>query len=149
MAGSGIKSRRLGRSDAKVEVARIQWRGAFWQGVWRAIAVIVPSALKYGCITWGLTKAAQVLVAWTGQDTQARVNLSLLVDFLGHRATGFLAPWLAVWVMWMLYRREQRQKREAIARLGEVNRKYESLIDPGRTSSHLATSANSRRSDLP
>lgn len=90
-----------------------------------------------------------MLIAWAGQDTKARVNLSLLVNFLGHQATGFLAPWLAVWVMWMLYRREKRQKGEAIARLGEANRKYESLIDPGRTSSHLATSGNSRRSDLP
>jgi hypothetical protein len=146
---SYTKERRVGNPNTEVEVARIQWRRAFWQGVWRAVAVIVPAALKYGCIAWGLTKGAEVLIAWTGQDTEASVRLNILVNFLGRRATGYLAPWAVVFATWILYRRERRLKEEAIARMGEADRRYESLMDPGRTSSHLPPSGKSNQGDLP
>ena len=126
----GRKGQPAERLDVEVEVARIHWRSAFWQGVWRSIAVVVPSALKYGCIAWGLTKAAQVLMAWTGQDTEASVRLNILVNFLSYRAAGFLAPWLAVLVTWTLYRKEKRLKERALVSLREASGKYESLLDP-------------------
>ena len=143
------KDRSVGRHDAGIEVARVRSRGVFWQGPWRAIAVIVPSAFKYGCIAWGLTKAAQVLIAWTGHDTEASVKLNILVNLLGHHASGYLAPWLVVFATWLLYRRERRLKEQALVRLGAVNRKYESLTDPARTSSYLPASGNTNPSDLP
>lgn len=131
--------------DAELEVARVRLRDAFWQGVWRAVAVIVPSALKYGCFAWGLTKAAQVLVAWTGRETEARVKLDVLVNILGHRASGYLAPWLVVFAIWILYRRERLLRQEATVRLVEAKRKYESLTNASRESCHLPSSP----SDIP
>lgn len=142
------KGRRVGWPGEETSVARIPWRAALWQGGWRASAVIVPSALKYGCIAWGLTKAAQVLIAWTGQDTKASVKLNILVNFLDDRATGYLAPWLVVFAIWMLYRREKRLKEETMAKLGEANRKYEWLRDAGRTSSHIPLPRTFNPSDL-
>ena len=144
----GCKDQSTPHLAAEVEAARMRLRAVFWQGAWRAIAVVGPSALKYGCITWSATKAAQVLIAWTGQSTEASVRLSVLVNLLGHHASGFLAPWLVVFAMWMLYRRERRLKEGTIARLGEMTRKYELLMDPARTSSRLPRSGNANPSDI-
>lgn len=143
------KGRRVGCPEEGTELAPIWWRSASWQGGWRAVAEIATSALKYGCIAWGLTKAAQVLIAWTGQDTKASVNLNVLVNFLDHRATGYLAPWLVVFATWMLYRREKRLKEETMTMLGAVKRKYESLRNSRGNSSHILASRNSNPSDLP
>ena len=97
----------------------------------------------------GLTKAAQVLIAWTGQDTRASVKLNVLVNFLDHRAAGYLAPWLLVFATWLLYRREKRLKEETMTMLVDAKRKYESRRDSCETSSHILASRNSNPSNPP
>lgn len=141
--------RRRSRAAKRPAIARTHSRSDSWQAFWRAVSAIVPSAFKYGCIAWGLTKAAQVLIAWTGHDTEANVNLSILVKIMSHRVAGYSAPWLVVFAIWILYRRERRLKEDAISMFGEGPHKFESPPGPIQTASQLPVSRETNPRDPP
>jgi hypothetical protein len=132
--------------NAKTEFVRAQQSRELCEGFWRSVAVVVPSAFKWLSIAWLGTKAAQVLIAWTGEKTQADVKLHVLADALSEPQAGILLPWAVTIVV---YRRERALKEKAIGRLGEVTRKYEQLSDPNRSSSKLPPSGQTNPRDMP
>ena len=135
--------------NAETELVRAQRKREFWEGFWRSVAVVVPSASKYGCIAWGASKAAQVLVAWTGSDTRANVKLDVVLEVLTEKWLEITLPWAMAIVLFLLLKRERSLKEKAISRLGEVNRKYELLSDPKRSSSRLPASGKTNPRDPP
>lgn len=135
--------------NAQADLAKVQRSREFWEGLWRSVAVVGPAALKYGCIAWGCSKAAEVLIAWTGTSTTADVKLNVIADALSKPEVGFSLPWVVTLVVWLLYRREKSLKEKALERLGEVNRRYELLSDPNRSSSQLPPSGRTNPRDEP
>jgi hypothetical protein len=134
---------------AQTELAKVRRSREMWEGLWRSVAVVGPAALKYGCIAWGCAKAAAVLTAWTGATTVADVKLNVATEALSKPEVGLTLPWLVAIVVWILYRKERSLKEEALERLGVVNRKYESLSDPNRSSSQLSPSERTNPRDEP
>ena len=146
-----MRKRRQGVREliARTELVRAHQAREFWEGFWRSVAAIGPAAMKWGCLAWGATKAAQVLVAWTGTQTRADVRLQLLTDVLSEPDVGTLLPWAVVLVIGLLYRREKALKEKALARLGAVTLKYERLSDPNGSSSQLPPTGQTNPGDVP
>lgn len=136
--GSKQRARRL-----KDRTARARVREGFLRGT----AAIGPAALKYGCIAWGCSKAADVLIAWTGADTKADVKLNVATDLLSEPETGLLLPWVLLGVVWLLYRRERKQKESSLERLEQLSRNYE-LASALRSSGRLPLSVRDKPQDM-
>lgn len=117
--------------------------------IWRSVALLGPAALKWGCIGWLGSEASEVLIAWTGSVTRADVKLNVFTDVLSEEPGGLLLPWALAFAMFLLFRRERQLKEKAIARLGEINRSYELLSDPLRSSSQLSPSGRTNPRDPP
>jgi hypothetical protein len=80
--------------SARTALAKVQRSRESWEGFWRSVAAIGPAALKYGCMAWGCTKAAAVLIAWTGAKTIADVKLNVATEALSKPEVGFTLPWV-------------------------------------------------------
>jgi len=118
------------------------------EAFWRNAAAIGPAALKYGCMAWGCSKAADVLIAWTGADTKADVKLNVATDLLSEPEMGLLLPWVLLGVVWVLYRRERKQKESSLDRLEQLSRKYELASGARRTSGRLPHSVRDNPQDM-
>lgn len=109
--------------SARTVLARIQRSRGIWEGFWRSLTTVGPATLKYGCIAWGCSKAASVLIAWSGSDTKADVKLNVVADVLSEPKAGFALPWVLSFVLWLLYRREKKRRAQAVALLNGATRR--------------------------
>lgn len=131
-------------SDAELQ-ARVQIHKT--HATAEAIAKVISEIAKWGAVAFIFWQVAPALMiaaeTWAGKETVARLSFEWILNEHAGQLLGLIFGGSGI-----LYGYKQSQlRKDAIERLHKYQLKYELEIDPGRTSSNLTPTGETRTED--
>ena len=151
------------RKRRTVEELEAELRGLHRHRLGDHVTKVLTAFAKWGSLVWIAVQAKDVGIAWAGKTTLANIrinaaatgNLDVAVDRVCGALKDIQATALFVTVLAILFavsaiaygRRQAKLRRDAILRLSPFEQMYERIVDPGRTTSGITPSGETRDED--